>query len=62
MFDNTIMEFKWSMEAEVDDKILKEIEKEPTNRRMSSICIPAMNAINPDLVFTAEVPEDFADG
>ena len=29
---------------------------------MSRICLPAMNAINPDLVFTAEVPEDFADG
>ena len=61
-FDHTIMEFKWSMEAEVEDKTLKEIEEEPTNRRMSRICLPAMNAINPDLVFTAEVPEDFADG
>ena len=28
---------------------------------MARICLPAMNSINGDLEFTAEVPEDFAD-
>ena len=27
---------------------------------MARLCLPAMNAINPDLTFTAEVEEDFA--
>ena len=61
-FDHTAMEFKWSMKAELEDTRLKEIGQEPTNRRMARTCLPAMNAINPDLVFTAEVPEDFGDG
>ena len=61
-FDHTAMEFKWSMEAELEDTRLKEIGQEPTNKRMARTCLPAMNAINPDLVFTAEVPEDFGDG
>ena len=28
---------------------------------MARICGPAINVINPDLVFTAEIPEDFKD-
>ena len=58
-FDHKSMDFKWSMEAELEDKDLKGVETR--NRRMTRICLPAMNSINPDLVFTAEVPEDFAD-
>ena len=60
-FDHTAMEFVWSMGAEVEDKRLKEVEQETNNKRMARICNPAMNAINPDLVFTTEVPEDFSD-
>ena len=28
---------------------------------MARLCLPAMNHINPDLTFTAEVEEDFQD-
>ena len=58
-FDKVSMEFKWSMDAKEEDKRMKELEGESSNRRMSRVCNPAMNAINPDLVFTTEVPEDF---
>ena len=50
-FDHTTMEFRWNMDAEMEDKALKEVEKEPTNRRMSRMCLPAINSINPYLVF-----------
>ena len=36
-----------------------ETSTESTNARMARLCLPAMNAINPDLVFTVEIPEDF---
>ena len=35
---------------------------EPVSRRMATICHPIMNSINPDLVFTTEVAEDFVNG
>ena len=34
-FDQTTMKFRWNMDVEMEDKALKEVEKEPTNRRMS---------------------------
>ena len=61
-FDKISMEFKWDMGAEEEDKKLKELENESSNRRMMRICQPAMNVINSDLVFTTEIPEDYADG
>ena len=61
-FDQVTMEFKWNMGAEEEDRNLKELEGESSNSRMRRICMPAMNAINPDLQFTAEIPEDYKDG
>ena len=34
---------------------------EDTNTRMARVCLPLMNEINRDLVFTVEVPEEFDD-
>ena len=34
---------------------------ETSNERMGRICLPAINSINRDLVFTKEVPEEFED-
>ena len=34
---------------------------EENNVRMARICLPLMNSINEDLVFTVEAPEDFPD-
>ena len=31
---------------------------ESSNARMARLCLPAMNAINPDLEFMMEIPED----
>ena len=55
------MKFVWSLGAEDDDKNLEKIENETSNKRMARLCGPAMNAINPDLVFTSEIPEVFKD-
>ena len=60
-FDKNIMEFTWSLEAEEEDRVKKYKELETNNSRMARVCLPAMNSINPDLEFTAEVPEDFED-
>jgi hypothetical protein len=34
---------------------------ETSNARMVRVCLPAINTINEDLVFTAEIPEEFKD-
>ena len=60
-FNEDQMEFTWTLEAEIEDKEKREIENESDNRRMARVCLPAMNSINEDLEFTAEVPEDFKD-
>ena len=36
--------------------------EESSNERMARVCLPIMNSINEDLVFTVEYPEEFADG
>ena len=52
--------FKWSKEDEEED-IEREKEGESKSSFMARLCLPLMNAINPDLTFTAEVAEDFED-
>ena len=61
-FDVVKLEFVWSMGAEEEDKNMRREIGESNNRRMSRICLPAINSINKDLEFTSEVPEDFEDG
>ena len=56
-FNKDEMRFMVTEEGLVEDETLKET----TNQRMARICLPAMNAVNPDLVFTIEAPEDFKD-
>ena len=47
-------------EARVEDEVRKK-EGESPDARMVRVLTPAMNAINPDLVFTTELREDFMD-
>ena len=55
-FSKEKMKFEITQEGLEEDERLKD---ENTNARMARLCLPAMNAINPDLVFTVEIPEDF---
>ena len=52
-------EFKWSKEDEEEDEKMEQ-EGETKGGFMARLCLPAMNDINPDLTFTAEVEEDFS--
>jgi hypothetical protein len=52
----------WSQEAKDEDKTLKYDKKETTNERMARLCLPAINSVNADLVFTCELPVEFKDG
>ena len=54
-FNREKMKFEITEEGLLEDKQLDE----EMNVRMARICLPAMNAINEDLVFTTEVPEEF---
>ena len=47
--------------AKAEDLHLKYEMHETSNARMVRICLPAINSINPDLEFTAEIPEEFPD-
>ena len=49
---------KFSQEAKIEDLKLEK-GGESKNQKMARICKPAMNSINPDLVFTVETQEDF---
>ena len=53
--------FVWSKKDEVEDE-KKEKEGEKEDAFMARLCLEAMNKINPDLTFTAEVASDFKDG
>ena len=55
------MEFKFRDEWRQEDEERREAG-ESTVKRMSKQCQLAMNAINPDLQFTVETPEDFENG
>ena len=46
-------------EAALKEDLARKKEGESLNQRMARVCSAAMNAINPDLVFTVEVQEDF---
>ena len=52
-------EEKMMFEITEEGKIEDENSVETINARMAKLCLPAMNAINPDLVFMMEIPEDF---
>ena len=51
--------FKITEEAKQEDLILRKEMHETSNERMGRVCLPAINSINRDLVFTKEVPEEF---
>ena len=53
---NTISE-----DARQEDLRLRSEMRETSNARMVRVCLPAINSINKDLVFTAEIPEEFPD-
>ena len=53
------MSWSWSESARNEDIRLK-LEGESPDNRMRRICLPVMNCINPDLKFTAEIANDFA--
>ena len=54
-FDEDKKEFIFSEEQlRIDDN-----EDDPDNTRMAKRCLPAMNAVNKNLRFTTEAPEDF---
>ena len=57
-FDITKNEFCYKEEWEVEDKR----EGKSSMKRMSEVCLEAMNSINPDLKFTLETAEDYEDG
>ena len=59
-FDTEEKKFKYTIEAEQEDK-KRELEGEKPNQRMARLCVAAMNSINPDLEFTVECPEDYED-
>ena len=52
--------FVWNEEAHKEDEA-RERSGEKEDEFMARICIEAMNKINPDLTFTAEVASDFID-
>ena len=54
-FDPEDKDFVYTEEAAKEDRELNE----STNARMARLCLPAMNSINSDLVFTVEIPEEF---
>ena len=49
----------WSQDDKDEDKRMKYKMKESTNQRMARLCLPAINSVNPNLVFTVEIPEEF---
>ena len=60
-WDDNDKEFKITEDAKKEDMRLRVEQKETSNQRMMRVCLPAINSINKDLVFTGEVPEDFED-
>ena len=49
------------MKFEITEEGLREDKQsnEGNNAQMARLCLSAMNAINEDLVFTTEIPEEF---
>ena len=57
-YDKTRKRFVWKKELEDEDNIKDESDEE----RMASVCLEAMNDLNPDLKFTVETRKDFQNG
>jgi hypothetical protein len=53
--------FEISEDAKKEDMIMRKEMHETSNERMARVCLPAINSINVDIVFTKEVPEEFED-
>ena len=60
-YDTEEKKMKVTEEARIEDEKLRD-EGETLDARMARILTPAMNSINPDLLFTVELREDFVDG
>ena len=58
-FDDKNKRFVWSEAAKKEDMARKKEMQENSNSRMVRVCLPAINSVNRDLEFTAEIPEDF---
>ena len=54
-----LKEFRWDMESQEEDEKLQK-QGEGKDEFMARLCLPAMNDINKDLTFTAEVASDFS--
>ena len=59
-YDSTEKRFIWTEKAEKEDSAREE-EGEKVDEFMARVCLEAMNDINLDLTFTAEVQSDFWD-
>ena len=59
-YDPEERRMKIKQEAIKEDKELR-LRGETTEARMVRVLLPALNNINEDLNFTAEIPEDFED-
>ena len=56
-----MLSFTLSEEDKQEDKRMNYEMKASTNARMARLCLPAINSVNKDLVFTCELPEKFKD-
>ena len=59
-FNKEKMAFEWDIFAEEEDQMMEQAG-ENRDSFMARLCLPAMNAVNMDLTFTAEVASDFGD-
>ena len=57
-YDLTLKSWRWLEEDYLEDMELRR-DGETRNERMIRLCLPMINSINEDLVFTADKPEDF---
>ena len=60
-WDEDSKSFKITEDAKQEDLSLRREMNETSNVRMVRVCLPAINSINGDLEFTAEIPEEFKD-
>ena len=60
-YETTTSAWIWKLEYYEKDVEMRN-KGENRNARMVRLLMPLINSINRDLVFTAEIPEDFATG
>jgi hypothetical protein len=60
-WDESKKQFTITEDAKAEDLRMRHEMHESSNARMARVCLPAINSINGDLEFTAEVPEEFKD-